>query len=144
MWWARPTDGDLTDLWTTYAEAPEPDTGRYVIEFDRIGIGEIQFSELSSFPEIEQEVGIPHAASVDIFLSATYIGRGIGAAATTLFVRDYVFAQPGIQTGTIDPEPGNARAIHSYEKAGFTYVRTYHAKSDDVDVYLMRLDRRTI
>ena len=79
---------------------------------------------------------------MDLFIGeAKWRDRGIGSLAVRQFVDEIVFSRPGIETCTIDPEPANKRAIRSYEKAGFEYVRTFHAEEGDVDAYLMRRER---
>ena len=64
----------------------------------------------------------PGARGVDQFLAdAADVGRGLGTA----MVRDFVarlFADRAITRVQTDPAPDNARAIRSYEKAGFRAV----------------------
>ena len=136
------SDEELNRLWTELANKTESKTERFIIAVDEHDIGEIQVANLDDYPRAAAEVGIPNAASVDIFIGeAEWRDRGIGSRAVRKFVDQMVFSRPGIKTCTIDPEPENTRAIRSYEKAGFTYVKTFHAEEGDVDAYLMRRDR---
>jgi ribosomal protein S18 acetylase RimI-like enzyme len=48
---------------------------------------------------------------------------------------------PGVETCIIDPDPANKRAIRSYEKAGFEYVKSYYSEQNKMNVYLMRQER---
>lgn len=149
-WWdiADLTDEELTEKWTRRASGPntgeDSKTDRLIIVVDGHDIGEIQVADLDDYPEVATEVGIPNAASVDIFVGEPeWRNRGVGSAVIRQFVDEVVFSRPGIETCTIDPEPENTRAIRSYEKAGFTHVRTYRSGLVEVgiDVYLMRRDR---
>ncbi len=135
-------DDELTRKWTKRANNPDTKTDRYIIEVDDHDIGEIQVAKLDDYPEFAVETAIPNAAGVDIFIGEpAWRDRGVGSRAVRQFVDEIVFSRPGIQTCIIDPEPENARAIRSYKKAGFTYVRTYHSDVNDIDVYLMRRER---
>lgn len=65
----------------------------------------------------------PGARGIDQFLAeASDLGKGLG----TLMVRTFVerlFADPAVTKVQTDPDPRNARAIRSYEKAGFRRLR---------------------
>lgn len=137
----RKSEQELADKWNARAAEDDGDTDRYIIVVDGEVIGEIQLSEVSKFPEAAAAITIPDSVSVDLFIGdPEWRNRGIGTAVIRKFIREFVFTRPGIKTCIIDPEPENLRAIRSYEKAGFQYVRTYHSNEDDVDVYLMRMD----
>ncbi len=140
------TDEELTRKWTRRASgvdtSDDSKTDRFIIVVDGSDIGEIQVARLDDYPSVAVEVGIPNAVSVDIFIGEPeWRDKGVGSTAVRQFGDQIVFTNPEIETCTIDPEPENRRAIRSYEKAGFTYVRTYHSEESDVDVYLMRRDR---
>ena len=136
------TDSELVQKWTERATQTDGRTDRYIVEVDGQDIGEIQVGEMGSYPELAAEVGIPDSASVDIFIGEPeWRNRGIGTTVIRSFINQSVFSRPHIKTCVIDPEPGNLRAIRCYAKVGFRHVRTYHSDADDVDVYLMRLDR---
>ena len=141
-WWdvAEKTDEDLTKEYSD--KAHDPRTDRYVITVDGAGIGIIQAAVLSNYPEAAAEVGIPNAAGVDVYIGEPeWRDRGVGSRAVRQFIDQIVFAMPGIETCTIDPEPENTRAIRAYEKVGFRHVRTYRSEDSGYDVYLMRMER---
>lgn len=61
----------------------------------------------------------PGARGIDQFLAnADQLGIGLGSAMVRAFV-DRLFEDPQVTQVQIDPSPDNARAIRSYEKAGF-------------------------
>ena len=143
-WWdvGEKSDEELTEQWTRRAVSPSGRTDRYVIVVDGVDLGIIQTAVLDAYPAYAAEVGVANAAGVDVFIGdAGWRGRGLGTALIRAFIEEIVFSMPGIETCTIDPEPENTRAIRCYEKVGFRHVRTYHSEEDDVDTYLMRLER---
>lgn len=146
-WWdiAGKSDAELTDVWTTKALNVEQKEFRYIIIVDGNEIGNIQVTSLKNYPDYEAEVDIPNAAGVDLFIGEPeWRDRGIGSVIVRQFVDEIVFAMPGIETCTIDPEPENKRAIRAYEKSGFRHARNYHSPEDNVEVYLMRRERAAI
>jgi aminoglycoside 6'-N-acetyltransferase len=146
-WWdiAGKSDAELADEWITKALNVEHKEFRYIIVVDGNEIGNIQVSPLSNYPDCQAEVDIPNAAGVDVFIGEPeWRDRGIGSAMVRQFVDEIVFAMPGIETCTIDPDPENKRAIRAYEKAGYRYVRNYRSPEDNIEVYLMRRERPPI
>jgi len=108
----------------------DPRTDRYIISVDDVEIGGIQMAVLANYPDYVAEVNILNAAGVDVYIGEPeWRDRGVGSRVVRQFIDEIVFATPGIETCTIDPEPANTRAIRSYEKAGSgmsgrTYLRT--------------------
>lgn len=82
-------------------------------------------------------------ASIDIFLTASAHGRGLGSEAVRTLAR-YLFDERGHHRLTIDPAAGNERAIRSYARVGFRPVgvmREYERGADGTwhDALLMDL-----
>ncbi len=120
----------------------EDKTDCYVIRVDAIDIGIIQASNFSDYPDHAAEMQISDAAGVDVLIGLhEWRDRGIGTAVISKVLNDVIFANPAIQRCSIDPHPDNRRAIRAYEKAGFRYVRTYRSEVENVDIYLMVLER---
>jgi len=61
---------------------------------------------------------------------ADRLSQGIGTAALTAFVRR--LRDDGFRTIIIDPDPGNARAVRAYTKAGFRPVPRLEGRTRDV------------
>ena len=117
-------------------------TRHFIIVVDHTDIGEIQAYDLRDYPTESKEIDIPNAAGLDLFIGEPeWRDRGVGTRAVRQFIDEIIFAIPGIETCVIDPDPANKRAIRSYEKAGFTYVRTCHSYANKMDCYLMRQER---
>ena len=60
-------------------------------------------------------------ANIDIFLSTSRHGRGLGTEAIRVLAR-HLFEERGHHRLTIDPAADNAAAIRAYEKAGFREI----------------------
>jgi aminoglycoside 6'-N-acetyltransferase len=104
-WWDAPDDD--------FPLGDDPDAKRLVIEVDGAVAGMVQYAE-------ELEPKYRHA-SIDIFLSAAFHGRGIGTEAVRRVVR-LLIDERGHHRITIDPAADNAAAIRTYEKVGFRPV----------------------
>src|SRR5829696_6263695 len=96
----------------------------FVIEVDGEVVGAIQYGE-------EDEPTYRHA-NMDIFLTTSWHGQGLGAEAIRLLAR-HLFEERGHHRLTIDPAADNTTAIRAYEKAGFRKVgimRSYERGPD--------------
>ena len=149
VWWAsngERTFDEVFQKWERRTEEIFTDgsdkTQRYVIVVDGTGIGEIQGYRLSDYPEHAAEVGIPNAAGVDVFIGEpAWRNRGVGTLVIKQFIEEVIWNLPGVDVCTIDPDPENKRAIRSYEKVGFSYVRSYYSVVNEMNVYLMRMEK---
>lgn len=109
----------------------------FVIEVDGEVVGGIQYGE-------EDDPMYRHA-NMDIFLSTSRHGQGLGSEAIRVLAR-HLFEERGHHRLTIDPAADNAAAIRAYEKVGFRRVgimRRYERGPDGVwhDGLLMDLLR---
>jgi aminoglycoside 6'-N-acetyltransferase len=103
-WWGSMEDSFPFD---------EPESTRFTIWVDGEIAGLIQYGE-------EAEPMYRHAW-IDVFVSSSHSGRGVGSEAVSRVVallRD----ERGHHRVTIDPSVDNAPAIRAYEKAGFERV----------------------
>ncbi|MEX1022803.1 MAG: GNAT family protein [Dehalococcoidia bacterium] len=104
----------------------EPDVNpcwRFAIEWAGRSVGEIQYYHPYAGKEYEWDAGI------DVFIGEPDArGRGVGVEAVRTMLR-YLFEERRVHRVMIDPEVGNARAVHVYERAGFTRdgVLRHHA-----------------
>ena len=85
----------------------------FVVEEGGEVLGAIQYHE-------ETEPMYRHAG-MDIFLTTSRHGEGLGTEAIRLLAR-YLFVERGHHRLTIDPAAGNAGAIRAYERVGFRAV----------------------
>ena len=85
----------------------------FVIEVEAEVLGAIQYHE-------ETEPMYRHAG-MDIFLTTSRHGEGLGTEAIRVLAR-YLFVERGHHRLTIDPAAENAAAIRAYERVGFRAV----------------------
>ena len=85
----------------------------WAIEVDGRFAGSIQASETDDDDY--------RSAGIDIFMSSSFQGRGLGTDAVRTLAR-YLLDVRGHHRLTIDPAASNSRAIRTYEKVGFKPV----------------------
>ena len=105
-WWGS---DDIEEISEQFIEADEG----FVIEAGGEVVGAIQYHE-------EDDPMYRHAG-IDIFLTASRHGQGLGTEAIRLLAR-HLFEERGHHRLTIDPAADNAAAIRAYEKVGFRRV----------------------
>ena len=123
-WWGDPETPDEVHEYCALLTRPGSRDRAYVVMDGATPIGYIQSyaakdSGAGWWPD-EQD---PGARGIDQFIAeANWLGRGVGSAMVRAFV-DRLFEDPAVTVVQADPDPGNARAIRCYEKAGFVRVR---------------------
>lgn len=146
-WWYphQETEEEIRAEWEPRVRGEPNDedkTDRYVVSVDAIDIGIIQTSDFADYPDHAAEMQIADAAGVDVLIGLPeWRNRGVGTALIRKFVNEVIFANPAIQRCTIDPHPENRPALRACEKVGFRHVRTFRSMVENVDIYLMVMDR---
>jgi aminoglycoside 6'-N-acetyltransferase len=118
-WWGS---DDIEEISEQFIEADEG----FVIEAYGEVVGAIQYHE-------EDDPMYRHAG-IDIFLTTSRHGQGLGTEAIRLLAR-HLFEARGHHRLTIDPAADNTAAIRAYEKVGFRSVgimRNYERGPDSV------------
>ena len=105
-WWGS---DEIEEISEQFIEADEG----FVIEAHGEVVGAIQYHE-------EDDPMYRHAG-IDIFLTTSRHGQGLGTEAIRLLAR-HLFEERGHHRLTIDPAADNAAAIRAYEKVGFRRV----------------------
>jgi aminoglycoside 6'-N-acetyltransferase len=98
----------------------------FVIEMDGEIVGAIQYGE-------EDDPMYRHA-NVDIFLTTSHHGQGLGTEAVRIMAR-HLFEERDHHRLTIDPAADNVPAIRAYERVGFRRVgimRSYERGLDGI------------
>jgi len=119
-WWGPPPPQGVAEDWL----ATGPDDRVFVIELDGVVIGSIQYAEENT-PDYRH-------AGIDLFLTTSAQGQGIGPDAIRTVAR-YLIDARGHHRLTIDPSAANERAIRAYSKLGFRPVgvmRQYERGAD--------------
>jgi len=146
-WWDTPGPslGQVREEYFPCIEGREP-THCYLILYDDSPIGLIQTYLIRDHPEYSRHVQVEEAAAgLDLFIGdLAYIHRGLGAVILRCFLRDVVFARPDVESCVIGPAVTNRAAIRTYEKAGFTYLKTVQIPDEEEPEYLMRIAREDL
>ena len=108
QWWPR---FDVDRVRTELIDSPESSV--FTIEVDGQVVGAISYFE-------EPAPDYRHA-SVDVFLTATWHGKGVGTDAVRTIVRHLVHDR-GHHRLSIDPAADNTKAIRAYQRVGFKPV----------------------
>ena len=112
----------------------EEEIGEGFIEADRGFVIEVSGEVVGGIQYGEEDDPMYRHANMDIFLSASHHGRGLGSEAIRVLAR-HLFEECGHHRLTIDPASDNAPAIRAYERVGFRRVgimRSYERGTDGV------------
>lgn len=147
--WYEEDSTELDALRTSYLPmitGEEPTRG-YIIGIDGRDAGYIQCYVIDDHPDYARQIRVdPGAVGIDILLGEPWArGRGYGTAALRALLREVVFGEMGAEVAIIAPSPDNARAIRSYERAGFTWIKTVpivdESPANTGNEYVMRQTR---
>ncbi len=133
-WFAEGKTWSYSDIEHKYLPriVGKENTPSFIIEFDEIAIGFIQYYPLTASlpnsltPEkaAEYQIDLAKSAGIDVFIGETLLlGKGYGPQILIRFLHDIVFKNYDI--AFIDPDKINARAIKAYKKCGFQLVRDH-------------------
>ncbi|MFZ1888018.1 MAG: GNAT family N-acetyltransferase [Candidatus Binataceae bacterium] len=143
-WWSREA-GPFEKIVAKYAPriGTTGPTRSYIIQYDIHPIGYIQEYLIRDYPDWQRLVDVPEVSvGIDLFVGETaYRGHGRGSAILRKFVREVVFARPEVESCIIGPDASNARAIRSYEKAGFRSLKSIYDPDSDEHNLLLRIMR---
>ena len=131
-------DGELTlaNLAARYADriAGTDTTQSFITEIDGQPVGYIQCYRIADEPGVAaryaRQLGLPPmpepgAVGTDLLIGeATFRNRGWGAPILRAFHRQIVFGALQASVAVIAPSPENIRAIRTYEKTGFRWLKT--------------------
>jgi aminoglycoside 6'-N-acetyltransferase len=138
-WWREPVDV-VVEKRIAGIEGSRP-TRQFLIVLDGRPAGMIQTYRAEDHPDWRRLVQVgDDVAGVDLLIGEPdLVGRGLGPAVLTEFVRSVVFADPEITAVVATVEEPNRRSRRAFEKAGFRHVRD--VDEDGLPHRLMRLDR---
>lgn len=146
-WWTiggqrYPSPGVVASQMTPRINGTEP-MKPYLVLYGDNPIGYIQCALNEERPGYQAAFKLEGSTvGLDVFIGEDdFLHRGLGNSIIAGFLRDVVWVVYGVSVCTIDPEPENAIAIRSYQKAGFRHVRTVWNPMDKVPAYLMEISR---
>jgi RimJ/RimL family protein N-acetyltransferase len=133
---------EVEEKYARYLNREKP-TNAFLITYSGHPIGYIQTYRIGDYPDYARHVQVEEGAwGVDLFIGdREYIHRGLGAIILGRFLRETVFASPGVTSCVVGPEPENLAAIRVYEKVGFEYLKTVELQDEDEPEHLMRITR---
>lgn len=105
-------------------------TRSFIIQIDGHDVGYIQCYWLTDEPDYLRQLMLSadlatRTTGTDLFIGeAAWRNRGWGTPVLITFHRQIVFGTMHAHRAIIAPEPANARAITTYERAGFLWLRT--------------------
>jgi len=71
-------------------------------------------------------------------------GLGLGSVAISGFLKQIVFADPGVGAVIADPEEANLRSLRAFEKAGIKVTNTVQLVGESFKRRIVRLDRPSL
>jgi len=118
----------------------------FLIVYDDKPIGMIQSCKLDDYPAEKAMFGLDTGyAGIDLFIGEeAYVHKGLGSRIIRKFVKEIVFVNYDVSCCIIDPEPKNVIAIKAYSKAGFKHFKTVRNSKDNIDAYLMSVNREEL
>jgi aminoglycoside 6'-N-acetyltransferase len=124
-WWREPFD--LTALEAKYGpciDGVEP-TQLFLIEFDGVPVGFIQWYRWSDYTEHAERIGASRrSAGIDLLIGQpALIGIGLGPAAIWKIGTELIFVDPAIDAVVSDPEEANVQSLRAFAKAGYRITR---------------------
>lgn len=132
-WWHDDLDENgVESKYGPRVDGIEP-THVYVILREMKPIGLIQWYLWSDYPAHATQLGAENtAAGIDLAIGEKeQIGKGVGSAVISEFVKNIVFANPGIKSVVTDPEEENVRSLKAFEKAGFFARKTTQLRGEN-------------
>jgi aminoglycoside 6'-N-acetyltransferase len=144
-WYDKDKENTLDEITKRYGPKIKREklTDCYLVLYESKPVAYIQTYKVNDWQEFGDYLGCDdYTASVDLFIGdATFTGKGFGSLMLKKFLKEVVFSNTDITTCLIGTEPKNIRAIKSYEKVGFKYVKTIQIPSDPNPTYIMKIKK---
>ena len=115
----------------------------YVIQFDCVAIGWIQWYRWRDFPKHAIQLGADHrSAGIDLAIGEVEMtGHGLGPAMIREFGTGYIFANRDLDAIVADPSVSNLHSVSAFKKAGFRIVSAVQLVDEEFERHVVRLDR---
>lgn len=146
-WYSRDEDTSLKGINERYIpriEGKKP-IDCFIVYYEKTPVGFMQTYKIDDIPDYAQKLEMDTSGygAVDLFIgNKDFFGKGLGNKMLRKFISEVTLKLEGVTKVLIGPEPGNFRAIKSYEKAGFKYFKMVNIPDEKKDEYLMILDSK--
>lgn len=145
QWYDKDKQNTMEEINNRYGPKIKGDqpTDCYLVLYENNPVAYIQTYKVNDWPEFGDYVGYDdHSASIDLFIGdINFMGKGFGTLMIKKFLNEIVFTNDDITTCIIGPEPKNTRAIKSYQKAGFKYIKTVQVGNEPDPTYIMEIKK---
>jgi aminoglycoside 6'-N-acetyltransferase len=142
VWWNEPFE--LASLEAKYGPVIDGSVPihLYLIQFEGVPIGWIQWYRWRDFPVHAIRLGVDHrSAGIDLAIGEIEMtGHGLGPAVIREFGTNYIFVNGDLAAMVADPSVSNLRSVSAFKKAGFKIVRTVQLVDETFERYVVRLD----
>ena len=143
IWWNEPFD--MVSLEAKYGsriDGSEP-IYTYVIQFEGIPIGWIQWYRWRDFPEHAIRLGVDdRSAGIDLAIGEVEMtGRGLGPTVIREFGTNYIFSNSDLDAIVVDPSASNLHSVSAFKKAGFSIASTVQLVDEAFERLVVRLAR---
>jgi aminoglycoside 6'-N-acetyltransferase len=143
VWWNE--HFDLASLEAKYGPGIDGSQPIYVylIEFEGISIGWIQWYRWRDFPEHAIQLDADHrSAGIDLAIGEIEMtGRGLGPVIIREFGMHYIFTDGDLSAIVADPSVSNLNSVGAFKRAGFNFVRTVQLGDEAFARHVVRLER---
>jgi aminoglycoside 6'-N-acetyltransferase len=115
----------------------------YIVSYDTVPVGYIQTYRVHDYPDYALCTLVDrHTAGMDLFIgNRDYNGKGLGTLIIQSFLKQIVFTKEEIYSCIVGHNPNNALAIRSFEKAGFSYLKTVTCGLSKEPEYIMEVKK---
>jgi RimJ/RimL family protein N-acetyltransferase len=148
-WYSRKEDTSFEGLSNRYLPRikGEKPLYCYIVYYEDTPVGFMQTYLIDDVPDYAKNLKMDTAglAAVDLFIgNEDFMGKGLGNKMLRKFMKEVTLRLDGVTKIMIGPEPDNIRAIKSYEKAGFKYLKTVHIANEGIDEYIMIVNKEEL
>lgn len=142
-WWNEPFDlVSLDAKFRPRIEGSEP-IHMYLIQFEGVPIGWIQWYRWGDFPKHAIQLGASdRSAGIDLAIGEIEMtGRGLGPVVIREFGTNYIFADVNLDAIVADPSVSNLYSVSAFKKAGFKIVGTVQLADEAFERHVVCLNR---
>jgi len=114
----------------------------FIILYNQKIIGYIQTWKLSDSPKYQKLLDLSFDASgIDLFIGEKeYLGKGLGSEIIKKFIKEIIVKLFNLPRCIAGPDEGNTPSVKSFEKAGFSHIKTVYNPYQDFNEHIMMIE----